>query len=61
MIYRVGDEFLVDPNDLQEGKSPRKMFVGAVTIEQGVVTELWLRGIGDNSEIGYSIESLKPA
>lgn len=60
MIYEVGDEFLVDPTELEEEESPRKMFVGKVSIHEGVVTHLWLRGPGDVCKTGYPVETLKP-
>ena len=61
MIYEVGDEFVVDQAELEEGESSRKMFVGSVTIREGVVTHLWLRGSGDICKTGYPVEMLKPA
>lgn len=60
MIYEVGDEFLVNPTELVDGESSRKMFVGGVSIRDGVVTHLWLRGPGDICKTGYSVEMLEP-
>jgi hypothetical protein len=59
MIYSIGDEFIVDPNSIKDGECNRKMFVGKVTIRNGVVTHLWLRGIGDTCVVGYPVDEIK--
>lgn len=60
MIYHVGEEFLVNSSELGEGETPNKIFVGAVSIKEGVVTHLWLRGIGDICDVGYEVTMIKP-
>ena len=62
MIYRVGDVFIVDSSHVEweDGESPLKMFTGTVDIENGVVTTLFLRGVGDDRETGYPVETISP-
>jgi hypothetical protein len=62
-IYRVGQRFKVLPeneDDADEAIGKVGMFNGAVSIEDGRVTHLWLCFPDSGTDTGYEIENLQP-
>ncbi len=62
MIHRIGDRFEIlagGPDDADPKIGTVGIFVGAVTIDAGVVTALWLAFPDEPCQSGYSLEQLK--